>query len=153
MVTVRWRKKVVAAHIPIHDDILSKMNVTILKEQLKIRGQKVTGKKSKLLERLKKALKDKVKVRVSKKEKQKGGKKIEGGLKGFAPGARWEPLVADELSVEEPTNPSFGKTHAPTIDQKDAEHVPVKYNFMKYLFIIQFLQEFVKLLLVTLTAQ
>ena len=103
---------------------------------MKIRGQKVTGNKPELLERLKKALKDKVKVKVSEQEKIKGKKKIEGGLKGFAKGARWEPLVPDELSVEEPTNPSFEKARAPTIDEEDAEHVPVKYNFMKYLFII-----------------
>ena len=121
----------VAAHVPIHDDILSKMNVSMLKDQLKIRGQKVTGNKPELLERLKKALKDKVKVKVSEQEKIKGKKKIEGGLKGFAKGARWEPLVPDELSVEEPTNPSFEKSHAPTIEKQDAEHVPVKYY--KYL--------------------
>ena len=123
-------EEVVAAHIDIHDDILSKMNVSILKEQLKIRGLKVTGKKGELLERLKKGLKDKVPVGGGKQKKTGSEKKKKDpSMKGFHGGSNWEPLSADEVKVDEPLNPSFKNPHAPTVSKEDAKHVPAKFNF------------------------
>ena len=80
-------------------------------------------------------LEDEVPVQASKKKKE-ASEGNEEGLKGFQSGAHWEPLTADELSVEEPHNPSFKKPHAPTVPKEDAGHVPVKFNFLNYLFTI-----------------
>ena len=44
------------------------------------------------------------------------------------------PLSADEDTVKEPENASFKNPHAPTVEKKDAKHVPKKFSFLKYLF-------------------
>jgi len=43
--------------------------------------------------------------------------------------AHWEILTPDEISAEEPASPNFSTPRAPTIDGKDAAHVPLKYKF------------------------
>ena len=56
-------------------------------------------------------------------------KKKEDGMNSFAATAYWRVLNADDDAVAEPTNPTFSKPRAPTIEEQDADFVPVKHNF------------------------
>ena len=55
-------------HVPIEEDELLKLNRDQLKHQLRIRGQKLSGNKSEMLERLQKALEEKLPVVGAKKK-------------------------------------------------------------------------------------
>ena len=55
-------------------------------------------------------------------------------MQHFAEGAYWRELIEDESTVIEPANARFKKPRVPIIEGRDAEIVPVKYNFSKYLF-------------------
>jgi SAP domain len=103
----------------ISDEIIDKMKVSDIKTSLIERGLAHSGNKKTLIERLKKAMVDKVKI-------VRSGKKPD-DLKGFAQGACWRELLPEETIVEEPTN-SF-KARAPTIPEEDRDFVPVKHNF------------------------
>ena len=56
--------------------------------------------------------------------------------KSFPATAKWKPLVHDSKKVDKPSNPTFKMACAPTIPEKDAAHIPAKYNFSKYKFAI-----------------
>ena len=83
----------------------------------------IKGKKQELVARLKKALEDKVPViALGKSEKGETIADI------FNTDSYWEVLDPQETIAEEPENPTFSRPHAPTVDAKDAEYVPVKHN-------------------------
>ena len=66
-------------------------------------------------------------------EKDKSGASDKSkGMKCFAEGAYWKVLDTNESPVDEPTNPSFNKPRAPTIEERDEKYVPVKFNFNEY---------------------
>ena len=114
--------------VPIKEEILVKFSVAQLKAELKLRSQKVTGMKNKgLQELLRKVLDDKVPNKVDealsekKKETQRGD-----GLQHFASTARWTVFTLEETPVEEPLNPRFKNSRAPTIPEEDSKHILVK---------------------------
>ena len=124
--------------IPIDEATLLALKVEGLKDELKIRGEPVYGKKEVLLSRLRDALSAKKgvftpaelleKAKKKKKKPQPTNKKDSVG-KGFPPTAYWRDLVPNANTVEEPQNPHFEKPRAPTISEADAEFVPPKHNF------------------------
>ena len=125
-------------HVPIEDGVLMKMSKPDLQENLRSRGQRVSGNKGELQKRLKDTLRKKIPVGFSlqkksesKSSKNKGGgdEQRETGMKTFSKTAHWKILTPDEIPAEEPANPNFSTPRAPTIDGKDAAHVPLKYNF------------------------
>ena len=61
----------------------------------------------------------------SKKKKPKKKTKV-AGMGSFASGAFWRVLDPDEEVAEEPLNKTFKKPRAPTIEERDAEFIPVK---------------------------
>jgi hypothetical protein len=122
-------------HIPIAEEALLAMKRSVLVEELKKRGQVVSGKKDVLLDRLRLALEKK--MRVGKNKKRAPGFKIVENPKmdktrnetaGFLPGSYWKTLVPSS-TVAEPLNPSFTKPRAPTIPADEADVVPVKHDF------------------------
>ena len=83
-----------------------------------------------LLNRLRKALEDKVVVGRSNKVPKK--KKHDcAGMGTFSPNAYWRILEKDDVATEEPINPTFKDARAPTIREEDAKFVAAKYNFSK----------------------
>jgi hypothetical protein len=117
-----------------------KYSVENLKNELRKRGQPVSGKKAILLKRLKAALEKKLPVlnngNVQKRKgppaneassKMRDGK--ESGLATFDEKCFWRVLDPEDTEVDEPDNPTFRIPRAPTIDEGSAEHVPVKHNF------------------------
>ena len=69
-------------------------------------------------------------MQIALKAKGKTKKKKTGELHScFAEGAYWKELNPMEATVEEPVNPTFTNARAPTIEERDTEFVPVKYNF------------------------
>ena len=122
--------------VDIAEDRLRTMKRDELKEELRLRGQALSGNKDALLSRLKEALVNNIGIGYSNKEnvnKQKNTKekKKPAGMGAFCEGAYWEVLQADDTPVQEPANINFKKARAPTIPEEDAIHVPVKYNFSK----------------------
>jgi hypothetical protein len=111
--------------VDIPTDDLEKMKVKELKEELSKRGQSVKGKKEDLFARLKESLKNRHPVlNTSDKEARKTD-----NLEGFAPTARWKPLVPIPEPLEDPnTNPRF---RAPTIPANEAAFVPTKHNYVE----------------------
>ena len=133
-------------HIELDEETVKKLKVDELRHQLKMRGQSAVGKKAELIGRLLNAVKDKIPISVNAvpfRSRVKGKKdvaksdvtKSELG-KGFPATAKWKPLVHDSEKVDKPSNPTFKMARAPTIPEKDAVHVPAKYNFSKYKFAI-----------------
>jgi Transposase IS4/SAP domain len=105
--------------VVISDEAIDTMKVADIKAALIDRGLTQSGNKKSLKERLKKAMKDKVRI-VEVEIKADA-------LKGFTEGAKWRELKAEETMVEEPIN-RF-KARAPTIPEEDGDCVPVKHNF------------------------
>ena len=54
----------------------------------------------------------------------------------FPSTAYWKVLKPNNVPTQEPANPTFKTPHTPTIEERDAKYVPVKYNFSSYKFII-----------------
>ena len=79
----------------ISDDELKKMKVDMLKLELRKRGLNTCGKKSELLEKLKKAMEDKIPLSVDSKTLV--------APNGFNDGAKWRLLSSSEIA-EEPSN-------------------------------------------------
>ena len=60
------------------------------------------------------------------------------GVKCFAARAYWKVLDTNKSPVDEPTNPSFNKPRAPTIEEGDEKYIPVKFNFSEYFILTLF---------------
>jgi hypothetical protein len=110
--------------VDITDEDLKKLKVTDLKAELAQRGCAQSGVKTALFDRLKDALEKRL---PNLSATQTVARKID-DLKGFAPTARWKPLVPIPVPVEEPRNvaPSM---RAPTIPEEDADFVPQKHDY------------------------
>ena len=83
------------SHVPIDEETLSKFNREKIKEQLRIRCQKLSGNKQEMLYRPRKALEEKTPVagaRKSQPKKKKSKARINGekGMGVFPPTAFWE---------------------------------------------------------------
>lgn len=123
-------------HVPIPEDVLKKMTVADLKQQLLIREVQFASnlKKPGLLQRLRESLQQSVTVKhfggesQQQKKKGKGKKKTTDDMSGFAPGAQWVPLSPDTV-VEEPEN-TIRNARAPT--DMDNPVVAVKHNFAEH---------------------
>jgi Transposase IS4 len=123
-------------HIAIDEDALKKLIVKDIKHELFIREVQFasTLKKPELLERLRLALQNQVKVSIfgktssDKAKKKKGPKATITDMSGFTPGAYWEVLEHNPTAVEEPTN-TIPNARAPTVPEDEAGTVPIKYNF------------------------
>ena len=63
------------------------------------------------------------------KAKPQKKKRIVNGFKVFPDTSFWRQLNPGGAAVQEPANPTFLVARAPTISEKDAGHVPNKYNF------------------------
>ena len=137
-------------HVPISDDTLAKFSREEIKEQLRIRRQKLGGNKQQMLDRLKKALEEKVAVvgaapkSQPKKKKAKGRSDGEKGMGAFPDTAYWRVLNPDSEPTQEPSNPTFNNPRAPTVVERDAKYVPVKYNFSSYKFQVPIFSAFVE---------
>ena len=125
-------------HVDIEDEDLLKMKNEELKAELRGRGLPVGGNRETLRKRLRKALNDKVIVKCSKLSKKKfasrdGGEKKKKNsnhqMKFFSDDAYWKELFPIDEPVVEPENPTFNMARAPTVEECNATHVPVKYNF------------------------
>ena len=66
---------------------------------------------------------------AKKKSKPQEKKRNVNGLKLFPDTAFWRQLYPDSTTVQEPANPAFCIVRGLTISEKDAGHVPKKYNF------------------------
>jgi hypothetical protein len=125
-------------HIDIEEEALTKMTVKRLKFELGIREVQFTAtlKKPELVERLRLALTNKVKVSIFgttpddpvAKKKKKGVKATSNDMTGFAPGAYWDVLKPLPDVVQEPTN-TIPNARAPTVPLEEAGRVPKKHNF------------------------
>ena len=110
-----------------------------IKDELKLRLLPTTGKKAALIERLNKAMHDKVKRYHSFAEakaamtKKPEPKQVTNEMKRFPTTAKWHPLKPKARSVLEPANPTFSinKPRAPTIPAKDVDFVPIEHNLDK----------------------
>ena len=123
-------------HVPISDDVLKGLKVKDLKDELRRRQQPVSGNKSVLLRRLEHALENKLPVVCVTNESMAASasdSKKPKGMGAFADGAYWRVLHPNEESLKEPENPTFIQPRAPTIEERDAAHVPTKYNFTERL--------------------
>ena len=120
-------------HLPIETDVLKGMKVPELKLELKKRGQPVGGNKSVLQRRLEVALSKKLPVinngETTSKKKFLAKKKTATGISAFAEGAYWKVLTPKDELVEEPLNATFRNPRAPTIEERDAQLVPMKHDF------------------------
>jgi len=63
------------------------------------------------------------------KKKRPKKKRIITGLKTFPSSAKWQELFPSATAVQEPVNPTFKQPRAPTVQAKDAQFVPKKYEF------------------------
>ena len=52
----------------------------------------------------------------------------------FAETTYWRVLEPDQEPTKEPSNPLFKNPRAPTIEERDAKYVPVKFGFFKHNF-------------------
>jgi hypothetical protein len=109
-----------------------------LRIELKLRQQSLSGVKFKLKDRLIKAFDKKVPKYTEKALAKKKLDDIEAktknttqGLSSFSKTAFWKELQPNLAVVEELPNPTFKiqRIHAPTAQQEDAAHVPVKHDF------------------------
>ena len=137
------------SHVPIDEETLSKFSRDKIKEQLRIRGQKLSGNKQEMLDRLKKALEEKVPVAGAtkskpKKKKSKSRSDGEKGMGAFPSTSFWKILSPDNEPTAEPSNPTFREPRAPTVEERDAKYVPVKFNFSSYKFDIPIFSAFVE---------
>ena len=60
----------------------------------------------------------------------------------FPKTARWKIIKPDNNPTDEPSNPTFKNLRAPTIEERDAKYVPVKFNFSSYEFDIPMFSAF-----------
>jgi hypothetical protein len=118
-------------------EMIDGLNVNDLKKQCKKKGLKVAGKKQDLVERLRKAVRNKIPDKTPEgKSKQLIKKKVNDEddevdeVKGFAPGAYWKTLTQNPIAVPEPENPEFKNARAPTVPEDEA-HIaaPIKYHY------------------------
>ena len=125
-------------HIPIEDSALASMKKTELIHELKIRGEKAptNSKKGTLKRSLVAALAAKKVVcgeipgiRTGERAQGKDKEALNEVGKTFAPTAKWRVLTPNEEVAEEPNNETFHLPRAPTIEERDAQFVPVKHNF------------------------
>ena len=117
---------------PIDEATLNGMKIPQLKEELKLRKQPTSaGNKAALIERLRAALlKPKFTIdELSTEKVAKTKTNTTSGLKTFPPTAWWRPLVPNEERVDEPLNPSFQSSRAPTVEARDTEKDFIKHNF------------------------
>ena len=59
-------------------------------------------------------------------------------LKTFPSSTKWQELFPNATAVQEPANPTFKQTGAPTVQAKDAQFVPKKYEFNEVIAIPSF---------------
>ena len=85
--------------VDIREATLKKLKVAELKEELSKRGQSTQGLKAVLLEWLREALGKHLPVTAADRAAH-----TTNDLKGFAPTARWKPLIPQEVPVSEPQN-------------------------------------------------
>ena len=105
----------VSEFVVIEKEVMKKLKRDRLKYELRIRGLPLSGNKPELLERLEKAIEDKVKVvgggklcaNEKKSKKKDDGQKKKAGMGVFADGAYWKILQPDEDAVKEPLNPKI----------------------------------------------
>jgi hypothetical protein len=113
---------------------IDKLTIPMLKHELMIRAVPCSSslKKTDLKERLLLAIQNQVKVSVfgdMGAKKKKGGKRESStDMTGFAPGSHWEPLIAETVQVQEPTN-SMVYPRAPTVPVDEGATIPEKFNF------------------------
>ena len=132
------------SHVPIDGNDLKGMKVAALKDELRARGESVSGNKSVLLRQLMKALENMVPVRFSKKSnnkfasrqsskgddgKESEKKKKDSGMRFFSKDSYWKEIFPLDDVVIKPENPSFANPRAPTVEEENASHVAVKHNF------------------------
>mmetsp|Transcript_64674 Transcript_64674/g.75896 ORF Transcript_64674/g.75896 Transcript_64674/m.75896 type:complete len:109 (+) Transcript_64674:662-988(+) len=93
------------------------------------------AKKDELKQRLKKALDNEVLVEKKKESvrNKKDNTKTPSKMGAFAPGVYWKPFSLDEEPAKDPENSAFNP-RAPTIVERDATFVLVKYSFSQYKF-------------------
>ena len=102
-----------------------------LKNELRLYCQPTTGKKADHVQKLKKAYDDKLKRYNSVEEATASKKKVPAktnnliGMTSFHPDAYWRELFPKEAPVQEPLNPLFKISRAPTLLAEVAEFVPV----------------------------
>ena len=102
-----------------------------LKNELKLRCQPTAGNKKALVDRLKKAIELKLPCYATleiAKSKTTKKKRVVNGMKNFPETAFWKVLEPQDVVVDEPENPTFRITRAPTISEKEAEYVPEKHS-------------------------
>ena len=127
-------------HVPIGEDVIAKMNCNDLKKELKLRNQKLGGRKPKMIARLREALDMKElvgpppKQANSKKDgghkEKSSGKEMNTGLaKVFAEGAYWQPLECETAVMEELASPTFSRHYAPIMDECDRDYISIINNF------------------------
>ena len=76
---------------------------------------------------MKDAIEKKKKVIKTRKHLTEKKKKSDDNMMvGFGPNAYWRVLDPNKEIAMEPENPTFVAPHVPTIDGKDAGHVPLK---------------------------
>jgi hypothetical protein len=112
---------------------IDKLTIAQLKHELRIRAVPFSSslKKPELKERLRLSIENKVKVTVPGDQftKKKIGKRESvTDMTGFAPGAYWEPLIAETELVTEPVN-TIAYARAPTVPRDESATIPEKYNF------------------------
>ena len=115
-----------------------------MKTELKLRCQPMSGKKHVLAQRLhseinKKLPRHSTLKEAKKKAKPQKKKRIVKVLKLFPDTAIWRQLYPDSAAIQEPANPTFHIARAPNISEKDAGHVPKKYNFSEHFDIHSFI--------------
>jgi hypothetical protein len=125
-------------HIEISDDAMKKLSVKLIRHELRIRQVQFTAtlKKPELLERLRLAVKNEVKVTVfgttaddvAPLKKKAGGRQVVNDMTGFTPGSYWEVLQPLVDPVTEPIN-TIRNARAPTVPEDEAGTIPVKHDF------------------------
>ena len=115
----------VGTFVDIPSDVIQKMKVTELKDELSKRGQPTSGLKAVLLQRLADTITNHVPIMAN---GQGTTTTPSEDLRGFAPRARWKPLVAMEAAVDEPPN-RLTTMHTPTVPADDMSFLPQKHDF------------------------
>ena len=65
----------------------------------------------------------------------------------FPKTARWKILKPDGNLTDDPSNPAFKNAQAPTIKEREAKYVPVKFNFSSYKFDIPIFSDMIDFIL------